>query len=63
MKAVFAFCFVLESCEHQTGKIKILLRLVRQEAPLVTECLVIIKIPNILQCTLPPRPVDNPPFH
>ena len=25
-RAVFAFCFVLESCEHQTGKIRMLLR-------------------------------------
>ena len=54
-RAVFAFCFVLESCEHQSGRLEQVsasaegsnwLRMVQQ--------LVIL---NILQYILPPRPV------
>ena len=53
-----SLCFVLESCEHQAGRLECLCEcLVQQKALLVTEGSAIIKIHNILQCTLLPRPI------
>ena len=58
MRAVFAFCFVLESCEHQGERLERLCEcLVQHKVLLATEGSVINNIPNILQCTLPPHPV------
>jgi len=52
------FCFVLESCKHQAGKIERLYAcLVQQKTLQALQGLAINKIPSIPQCTLPPRPV------
>jgi len=58
MRTVFMFCFVLESCKHQAGKIECLyVCLVQQKTLQALQGSAINKIPNILQCTLPPCPV------
>ena len=53
MRAVFAFCFVLESCKTKR------VRLERFSECLVIQkaLLAINKIPNIPQCALPPCPI------
>ena len=57
-RAVFAFCFISEHCNTKRVRLEHLCGcLVLQKALLATEGSTINKIPNILQCTLPPRPV------
>ena len=58
MRTVFAFCFVLVSCKRQEGKIERLYWCLVQQKTLQTlQGSAINKIPNIPQCTLPPRPM------
>ena len=53
-----SFCLVLESCEHQAGKIRTLLQVSGSaESSTGYGRSAIIKIPDIPLCTLPPRPV------
>ena len=58
-RTVFTFCFILESCKHQVGKIECLydVCLVQQKTLQALQGSAINKIPNIPQCTLPPWPV------
>ena len=56
MRTVFMFSYVLESRKHQAGKIECLC-LVQQKTPQAFQDSAIHKIPNILQCTFPPRPI------
>ena len=57
-RAVFAFCFALESCKTKRIRLeRFCTCLVIQKALLATESPTINKIPNIPQCTLPPHPV------
>ena len=59
MRAVFAFCFVLERCKTKQVRLERFCGcLVLQKSLLATEGSTINKIPNIPQCTLPPRPVQ-----
>ena len=52
------FCFILESCKHQAGKIEGLhVCLVQQKTLHALQGSTINKISKILQCTLPPHPV------
>jgi len=52
------FCFILESCKHQAGRIEHLYaRLVQQKTLQALQDSAINKIPNILQCTFPPHSV------
>ena len=55
-KAVFEFCFALESCKTKQVRLECWC-LVLQKALLATVGSTINKIPNILQCTLPPCPI------
>ena len=58
MRAIFTFCFVLESCKTKQVRLERFCRcLVLQKALLATEGLTINKIPNIPQCTLPSQPI------
>ena len=60
-RAVFAFCFALESCKTKRIRLeRFCMCLVLQKALLATESPTINKIPNIPQCTLPPHPVMLP---
>ena len=57
-RTIFAFCFVLESCKHQAGKIeRLYVCLVQQKTQQGLQGSANNTIPNIPQCTLPPRPV------
>ena len=58
MRAIFAFCFVLESCKTKQVRLECFCEcLVLQKALLATEGSTIYKIPNIPQCTLLSRPI------
>ena len=55
------FCFVLESCEHQVGRLEPSCRCpVQHKALLATEGSAINKIPNIPYSTLPPHLLSLP---
>ena len=57
-RAVFAFCFVLESCKpNQVRFERFCESLALQKTLLATEGSPIDKIPNVPQCTLLPRPI------
>ena len=57
------FCFVLVSCKWQAGKIERLYWcLVQQKTRQTLQGSAINKIPNIPQCTFPPRPMSQPSF-
>ena len=63
MRTVFTFCFVLESCKRQAGKIEHLYWCLVQQKTLKTlQDSAINKIPNIPQCTLLPGRCARPSF-